>query len=257
MERYGLIGYPLEHSFSKSYFEEKFLRENRTGMSYENYPIPTIEEFHSLCQSVKNLKGLNVTIPYKEQVINYLDALSDDARAVGAVNTICFCRRSGRLALVGHNTDTTGFEKSLLENLAKLPPKALVLGTGGASKAVIHILKKHDIEVQKVSRNKGPDTITYSELTRDMITSSRLVVNTTPLGMYPHTREAPGIPYDALTPEHYLFDLIYNPPETRFLKEGRTRGASTINGEKMLIYQAEASWLIWNRQDMLTRTSQH
>ncbi len=255
MKRYGLIGYPLEHSFSKAYFEEKFLKENRNDVSYENYPIPGIEEFHNLCQSVKNLHGLNVTIPYKEQVIKYLDALSDDARAVGAVNTICFCRRSGKLALVGHNTDTTGFEKSLLENLPVLPPKALVLGTGGASKAVIHILKKHNIEIQKVSRKKGPDTLSYQELTRDSILSSHLVVNTTPLGMHPHTEEAPGIPYDAVTPEHYLFDLIYNPPETRFLREGRTRGAYTINGKNMLIYQAEASWLIWNRQDTLTRSS--
>ncbi|HER07882.1 MAG TPA: shikimate dehydrogenase [Bacteroides sp.] len=244
---FGLIGYPLEHSFSVSHFSRKFATEH-TDAVYRNYPLKDVAEFPSLVQSEPGLHGLNVTVPYKEKIIPYLDALSQTARSIGAVNTICFCRRSGGLALTGHNTDVTGFGRSLREHLRDHHKRALVLGTGGSSKAVVHVLEKLGIAFLRVSRSRGEERVTYEELTAGMMKDHTLVINTTPLGMYPDLESCPPIPYETITADHLLFDLVYNPSKSRFLLQGEQQGASIVNGYDMLVYQAEASWEIWNRR---------
>jgi shikimate dehydrogenase len=248
MRKFGLIGYPLGHSFSKRYFTEKFKKENIRDTFYENFPIEDVSDFESLYKNDPQIQGLNVTIPYKESIIKYLDVLSEDARGVQAVNTICLCRKTGRLAKVGHNTDVTGFRKSLEDHLMHLPEQALVLGTGGSSRAVVFVLKELGIPVIRVSHSGKENTIAYSEIDDVMVDASRLIVNTTPLGMYPEIDRSPDIPYTALTEHHLLFDLVYNPEVTRFMQLGKERGASVVNGYDMLVYQAEASWEIWNRK---------
>lgn len=248
MRKFGLIGYPLGHSFSKGYFTEKFKRENLTDVQYDNYPIEDPAEFEKLHKNDPELCGLNVTIPYKESIIPFLDVLSEEARIIGAVNTVCLCRKTGKLARVGHNTDVVGFRKSLEEHLKHMPEQALVLGTGGSSKAVKYVLDDMGINVISVSSSGKENAISYKELTKDVVDNAKLIVNTTPLGMHPNVDGCPDIPFDAVTGEHVLFDLVYNPKETLFMKRGKEKGATVVNGYDMLVYQAEGSWEIWNRK---------
>ena len=246
--KYGLIGYPLGHSFSRGYFNEKFKAEG-IDAEYLNFEIPTIDDFIEVVESNPDLKGLNVTIPYKEQVINYLDELAPDARQIGAVNVIQIIRQpKGKVKLVGHNSDVIGFTQSIEPLLKPHHHKALVLGTGGASKAVFHGLKSLGIEPTYVSRTpKGPSYLTYSQLTPEVRAEHTVIVNTTPLGMYPKTDTCPDIPYDLLTADHLLYDVVYNPDETLFMKRGQAQGATVKNGLEMLLLQAFAAWEIWNR----------
>ena len=246
MKKYGLIGYPLGHSFSVPYFQKKF-EENGIDAVYENFPIEDIARFTSLIEDEGELEGLNVTVPYKEQVIPYLDVLSKTARQIRAVNTIRVCKRDGRVALIGHNTDVIGFERSLKEHLKDHHKSALVLGSGGSSKAVLFVLEELGIKFRVVSRNQGEGLSTYGDLTADIIKDTPLIINTTPLGMHPQTDTFPDIPYAAITSDHLLFDLVYNPSETRFLALGKEQGAAIVNGYDMLVYQAEGSWDRWNR----------
>jgi shikimate dehydrogenase len=242
MQQFGLIGFPLSHSFSKGYFTEKFQKEKITDCQYDVFPLEKIEDFTELCEQHKNLTGLNVTIPYKEKIIPFLDELNEDAIEIGAVNTIKFI--DGKK--IGYNTDCYGFEMSLKPLLKAHQTSALILGTGGASKAVEYVLKKLGISFQYVSRNKSEQSISYDELNENIVSSSSVIVNCTPLGMYPNVEIAPKIPYNFITNNHLLYDLIYNPEETLFLKEGKLRGAQTKNGLEMLYLQAEKSWEIWN-----------
>lgn len=237
--RYGLIGYPLSHSFSPKWFTEKFSAES-IDATYQAYPLEHVEDILDLLANYP-LKGLNVTIPYKESIIDFLDSLSDEAKAIGAVN--CIDIRNGKRK--GHNTDVIGFEQSLTPLLQSHHTKALVLGTGGAAKAVNYVLDKLGIERISVSRNKSENTLTYSELTEEIISSHTLIINTTPLGMSPNEDDAPPISYDLITEKHLLYDLIYNPEETKFLTLGKQQGASIKNGYEMLVLQAKASWEIW------------
>lgn len=236
---FGLIGFPLSHSFSKVFFADKFSKENISGCAYENFPIPSIEEFPGLWANYEELEGLNVTIPYKQAVIPYLDELSDAARAIGAVN--CIRKKNGKLT--GNNTDVTGFSRSLQPLLQPHHTKALVLGTGGAAKAVKYSLAQLGIAFSEVSRS-GP--ITYDALNESVMKEHTLIVNTTPLGMYPNELDAPPIPYEYTGAQHLFYDLIYNPAETQFMKNGAAQGATVKNGHEMLVLQAEASWEIWN-----------
>lgn len=248
MRKYGLIGYPLGHSFSKKYFSEKFSKEKIDDAVYDNYPIEDVTLFEPLYKGDPDLKGLNVTIPYKESIVPYLDVLSEDARNIGAVNTVCLCTKTGRLVKVGHNTDVPGFRKSLMEHLEAAPQQAIVLGTGGASKAVVYVLEEMGVKVMRVSSSGKEGAIGYGDLTDKLVKNAKLIVNTTPLGMEPATDTFPQIPYDALTTDHLLFDLVYNPVVTQFMQMGRNRGASAVNGYNMLVYQAEEAWEIWNRK---------
>jgi shikimate dehydrogenase len=243
MRRYGLIGYPLSHSFSQKYFTEKFQREGITGCVYENFPLASIDEFAALIQQHPDLNGLNVTIPYKEKVIPFLTAQSEVVQTIGACN--CIKIENGRLT--GHNTDVVGFEQSLLPLLQPHHKKALVLGTGGAAKAVHYVLNKLGIAFLEVSRTPATERqIAYQQLDEAVIHEHEVIINTSPLGMYPHINECPPLPYQALTPKHYLFDLVYNPAKTLFLQKGEEQGAAIKNGHDMLIIQAEESWRIWN-----------
>ena len=242
MKKYGLIGYPLSHSFSKKYFTEKFLRESITGVSYELYPIAEISELPSLLAEYPSLVGLNVTIPYKEKVIPYLSDLSPVVEAIGA----CNCIKITEGKLVGYNTDVIGFEKSLKKKLKPHHTKALILGTGGSSKAVQYVLNKLGISFIKISRSKTAETITYEEIDEALLSSHTLIINTSPLGMFPNIEDCPAIPYQFLNASHYLFDLVYNPTKTKFLASGEEMGALIENGSDMLVDQAEASWAIWN-----------
>ena len=242
----GLIGYPLSHSFSKKYFADKFAEANISDFNYELYPIEQITDLPKLIQQTPNLLGLNVTIPYKVQVMPYLDEIDDEAAKVGAVNTIKF--EQGKLK--GYNTDIYGFEHSLLDLIKSSSKpfhqlKALVLGTGGASKAVVHVLDKLDIFSQLVSRTKKNDVLTYDSLDVTKFKDYNIVINTTPLGTYPNAQTCPLLPYDAIQPDHYFYDLVYNPAESLFLKNAKQRGASIKNGSDMLILQAEKAWSIW------------
>lgn len=244
MKKYGLIGYPLSHSFSKKYFSEKFNNESIKDCEYELYPIENINDLPLLLKKIGNeLVGLNCTIPYKQAVIPYLDSLSAEADAIKAVNTLHF--KNGKI--YGYNTDIFGFESTLKDFIHAGIKDALVLGTGGASKAVIFVLKKMNIRYTAVSRTNTSDTISYDDLTDDIIEEHPLIINTTPLGMYPHIESLPDIKYRAINSSHYLYDLVYNPTKTLFLQNGEAKGAHIINGLPMLIGQAEASWKIWNQ----------
>jgi len=247
LKHYGLIGYPLGHSFSAAYFSEKFDRDG-IDATYRNFPLQRIGEFEILLKQEPDLYGLNVTVPYKQAIIPYLDALSQTARAVQAVNTICFCRKEEHRALTGHNTDVVGFEKSLRKHLKKHHTSALVLGTGGSAGAVTFVLENLGIEYQRVSRQTGEDRLSYRELDPDRVTRSTLIINCTPLGMHPEVDACPDLPYQAITRKHLLFDLVYNPAKTRFLARGEAQGAAIANGHDMLVNQAEAAWEIWNRK---------
>jgi shikimate dehydrogenase len=246
MKRLGLIGYPLSHSFSVKYFSEKFSREDIEGFEYRNHPIQSIYELESLIEEKEDLIGLNVTIPYKEQVMTLLDEIDPEAAEIGAVNTIRITRSSGKIHLKGYNSDAYGFRESLLPLLGAGHQYALVLGTGGASKAVTYTLGQLGIEYQYVSRNPARDQMHYLDLCYAIIHKYTLIINTTPLGTYPDTSAFPNIPYDLLTSGHILYDLVYNPPETEFLRLGKQKGATVKNGQEMLILQAERSWEIWN-----------
>lgn len=243
MRRFGLIGYPLGHSFSGKYFAEKFARENIRDAIYELFPIESIDAFRGLWTAHPDLLGLNVTIPYKSVVIPFLDVPSEVVREIGACN--CVLRRDG--LLYGYNTDVTGFESTLVQHGGQFHRNALVLGTGGASKAVDYVLREHGIAFRHVSREATPEYLAYAQLSEDIIRTHTLIINTTPLGMFPNVNEFPQIPYGALGSEHLLIDLVYNPSRTRFMEKGSERGATVCNGEQMLLVQAEESWAIWNR----------
>ncbi len=248
MDKYGLIGYPLKHSFSIVYFNEKFKAEN-IDAEYVNFEIPRIEEFMEVVEENPNLCGLNVTIPYKEQVIPYLDELDKDTAKIGAVNVIKIIRQpKGKTKLVGYNSDIIGFTRSIEPLLTPVHTHALILGTGGASKAIHRGLENLGVKATFVSRTKKSDEVlTYRELTPEVMQQYKVIVNCTPVGMYPKVDECPDIPYDLLTPEHLLYDLLYNPDETLFMKKGRAQGATVKNGLEMLLLQAFAAWEIWHR----------
>jgi shikimate dehydrogenase len=242
MRRFGLIGYPLSHSFSRKYFTEKFERENLSDCRYDNFPIPTIEQLARVLKDNPELCGLNVTIPYKENVLSYLQEKTPLVRKIKA----CNCIRIVNGKLIGHNTDAPAFEKSLREKLQPYHQKALILGTGGAAKAVEYSLRQLNIDYRYVSRKPSAKSFSYEQLTEKLMQDYLLIINTTPLGMSPNIIEAPQIPYHALGPRHYLFDLIYNPEKTLFLQKGEEAGAVIKNGHEMLVFQAEESWRIWN-----------
>ncbi len=246
MKTYGLIGKTLKHSFSKKYFTKKFQKEAIQNCRYELFPLATIADFPTLIKQQKDLNGLNVTIPYKEVVLPYLDEIDTAAAAIGAVNTIQF--NNGRLK--GFNTDIIGFANSLKTFLQKNKNsniQALILGTGGAAKAVKHVLEyQFNIPHKIVSRNPQKGDYTYNDLDKKILETHHLIINTTPLGTYPAIENCPNIPYSLLGAEHFLYDLVYNPEITLFLKKGMEQNAQTINGLDMLIGQAEAAWKIWN-----------
>jgi Shikimate 5-dehydrogenase len=244
MDKYGLIGYPLSHSFSKDFFNTKFRSEN-TDAEYVNFEIPNIEQLRTVIKDNPSLKGLNVTIPYKEKVIPYLDDLSENVRLIGAVNVIRFDRKKNKLRLIGYNSDIIGFKQSI-EPMLEGRTRALILGTGGSSKAVFYGLKQLGVESQVVSRDKDKALLTYDDLSPEVMALSKIIVNTTPVGMYPKVDECPAIPYEYLTEDHLLYDLLYNPNETLFMKKGKERSATVVNGLEMLLLQAYASWEFWN-----------
>ncbi|CAN5382296.1 shikimate dehydrogenase [soil metagenome] len=272
MREFGLIGFPLSHSFSEKYFTEKFIRENISDATYKLFPIERIETFHDFVSMHPDLVGLNVTIPYKEKIIPFLDELDETAKAVGAVNVVSLryvplekrgttqpdksttmkpesiCRT---VFFKGYNTDVYGFRQSLKPFLTSKHERALILGTGGASKAVEYVLKQIGVNCIFVSREKklvvGKTILTYEELNSYIIDSCKLIVNCSPVGTFPDVNEFPKIPYESITKEHLLYDLIYNPAETEFLKRGKVQGAEIMNGLDMLKMQAEKAWEIWSR----------
>jgi shikimate dehydrogenase len=241
MRKFGLIGHPLTHSFSQKYFREKFSRENIADCDYELFPISSIQQFPDLIKSNPDLPGLNVTIPYKEAVIPFLDKLTDEARAIGAVN--CIKINDGKLT--GFNTDVYGFEISLQKILSQKPQQAFILGTGGSSKAVAYVLKKLHIPFVFVSRTAKVNSIGYNEIVSNL-KESNLFINCSPVGMHPNENEMPLIPFEKLSDKDIFFDLIYNPAETLLLKKAAEKGAIIKNGLEMLELQAEKSWEIWN-----------
>jgi len=244
MKHFGLIGFPLGHSFSKKFFTEKFKQEN-IDAQYDLYELANLLELENLLTETE-LYGLNVTIPYKEQVIQYLDELDDTAAEIGAVNVIKFIRKVGSLSLKGYNSDAIGFENSLAPLLKPYHQKALILGTGGASKAIDYTLRKLGITTTFVSRTAKPDSLTYDQLNEDILNKNLVIINASPVGTFPHADECPNIPYQFLTDKHLLFDAVYNPAETLFLKKGKEQKAQVLNGEEMLTGQAIAAWKIWN-----------
>ncbi len=248
MDKYGLIGYPLGHSFSISYFNQKFKDEHIDAV-YENFEIPSIDLLPEILDSNPNLKGLNVTIPFKQKVIPFLDNISPEARAIGAVNVIKVIHDGKKIKLKGYNSDVIGFTQSIEPMLERFHKKALILGTGGASKAIDYGLKSLGLETVFVSRYERPDTVQYQSITPEVVKEYNVIVNCTPLGMYPHTEECPLLPYEAMDNHTILYDLIYNPDETMFMKRGAEYGANVKNGLEMLLLQAFASWEFWHGKD--------
>lgn len=248
MDKYGLIGYPLGHSFSVSYFNDKFADEDIDAV-YENFEIPDIDDLREVLATNPNLRGLNVTIPYKQKVMAYLDSISPEARAIGAVNVIKVTHQGNDVKLKGYNSDVIGFTQSIEPMLdKKWHKKALVLGTGGASKAIDYGLRNLGLETVFVSRFERPGTIQYQNITPEVIREYNVVVNCTPLGMYPKTDECPLLPYEAMDSHTILYDLIYNPDETMFMRRGAAYGANVKNGLEMLLLQAFASWEFWHEK---------
>lgn len=247
MDKYGIIGLPLGHSFSPGFFNEKFANENIDAV-YEKYELPQIESLIEVLDSNPELQGFNVTIPYKQQVMKFLDELSDEARAIGAVNVVKVTHEGKKIRMKGYNCDIIGFTRSIEPLLSSYHKKALVLGTGGASKAIEYSLQKLGLETLNVSRRKTEKTITYDEVTRELIAEYNVIVNCTPVGMYPRTEECPQLPYEAMNSHTLLYDLIYNPDETLFMKRGEEHGAVVKNGLEMLLLQAYASWEFWNEK---------
>jgi shikimate dehydrogenase len=243
MFKLGLLGKNISYSFSKAYFKKKFENEKISNISYENFDIQDIALFPSIIKNTEGLKGMNVTIPYKEVVMPFLDKINKKAEAIGAVNTIKVTKKG---KLVGYNTDCYGFKKTLTPHLKPHHQKALILGTGGASKAIAYTLKNLNIEYYYVSRKASKDvSYTYETLSEDIIKDHQIIINCTPLGTFPNIEDCPKIPYNGVTKNHILYDLIYNPEETKFLKLGKQKQATIINGLKMLEFQAEKSWSIW------------
>lgn len=242
---YGLIGYPLTHSYSRVYFNNKFESEG-INAEYVNFEIPDIGDFMELMAEYHDLMGLNVTIPYKQQVIPYMNSLDEEARIIGAVNVIKITRKGDDFTLKGYNSDVVGFRDSIAPLITDNRKKALILGTGGASRAVARGLSTLGVESQLVSRTAREGVITYQDLTPEIMDTHKVIVNTTPLGMYPHVDECPDIPYDLLSTEHLCYDLLYNPDVTLFMKKARAEGAVVKNGLEMLLLQAFESWRIWN-----------
>lgn len=248
MRLFGLIGNPLSHSFSAKYFARKFETENIPDTDYRLFPLENITDVTSLIALQTDLQGFNVTIPYKLAILPYLDYISDAAKSVGAVNCVKIDRNESGATLTGYNTDVYGFRESLVPALKSFHKNALVLGTGGAAKAVCYTLNELGITYKLVSRTGNENSIVqYSQLTENIISDNLLIINTSPVGTFPDIDKCPDIPYHFLTSKHLLFDLIYNPSETKFLRLGREAGAATLNGSKMLELQAEKSWEIWNR----------
>ena len=240
-KQFGLIGKNIEYSFSRKFFSEKFSSDNKySNYDYTNYDIESIHDLNNVFNS-KNLCGLNVTIPYKEKIISFLDKISDEAKQIGAVNTICF--ENG--IKVGYNTDIFGFTESLKMNKIDNIDSALILGTGGAAKTIIYFCKKNNIPFNVVSRQESNLNLSYNELNEDIFKKRVLIVNCTPLGTYPDINRCPKLPYELINKENILFDLVYNPSETLFMKKGKEIGCKTLNGYQMLRLQAEMSWKIW------------
>jgi len=241
MKKFGLLGRNISYSFSRKFFEEKF-NQLQIDATYENFDLQHIEELKLVLQKNKSLNGLNVTIPYKESILPFLDELSPEAQQIQAVNTIKISNNQ----LIGYNTDAFGFMKSLFPILEKQHTHALILGTGGASKAVANALKSMGIEYRFVSRNPQQQNLAYADLDETIIQEHQLIINCTPVGTHPKVKESPALPYQFLESSHLLYDLVYNPPITEFLAKGKIRGCSIYNGKKMLEYQAERAWQIWN-----------
>lgn len=248
MKKFGLIGFPLGHSFSKKYFTEKFEQEN-IDARYDLYELANINDFETLKEKFKFF-GLNVTIPYKEKIIQYLDEIDETASIIGAVNVIKFICEEGKMRLKGYNSDAIGFENSIKPHLKPFYKKALILGTGGASKAINYVLQKNEIQTTFVTRFDKIGMLTYEQLDEESIKENLIIINATPIGTFPDFDECPNIPYKFLTNKHLLFDVVYNPAETMFLKNGKARGANTLNGEDMLTGQAAAAWEIWNSNEI-------
>ena len=250
MRTYGLIGFPLKHSFSAKFFTEKFAREGIQA-EYLNFEIEDILQLREVILFNQRLQGLNVTIPYKEQVISFLNEISPEAKKIGAVNVIKVERRPNNMyyyKLIGHNTDYIGFKQSIEPLIyPEVHKKALILGTGGASKAVKQALEDLNIEWKYVSRTVADNRLTYNQLNNKILTEYKIVVNCSPVGTFPKMNECPDIPYELLTPDHLLYDLVYNPAEPLFIKKGKAKGATTKNGAEMLELQALAAWEIWNK----------
>jgi len=242
MKRYGLIGYPLTHSLSEQYFTQKFIEEGIEDCFYERFSMPSIADLHEILNSHQDLRGFNITIPYKKEVLAFLTERSKAVEEVGACN--CVKIESGKL--IGYNTDVIGFENSLIPFLKPNHNRALVLGTGGAALAIVYVLQKLGIEFSYVSRTATIGQFSYNDLDASVMASHTLIINTTPLGMFPNIEDCPAIPYDLLTPEHHLFDLTYNPAASTFLTKGKQMGATIQNGQQMFVEQAEQSWRIWN-----------
>jgi len=246
MDKYGIIGYPLKHSFSNKYFSEKFIRES-IDAQHQNFEIENIGIVADILESELQLRGLNVTIPYKEQIIRFLDEVDETAKNIGAVNVVKITRKGDKLYLKGYNSDLIGFQNSIAPLLnSAIHKKALVLGTGGASKAVKCGLENLGIEIKFVSRTAKDGVYTYKDLSKDIFDEYKVIVNTSPVGTFPNVDECPDIPYEYLTSDHILYDLVYNPPVTKFLKLGAERGATVKNGEEMFELQAIATWDIWS-----------
>ena len=243
-KKFGLLGKNISFSFSKKYFSEKFSQKLFNNYTYENFDIPTIEEFTFILKKNPNIKGLNVTIPYKESIIPYLDTLSENAFKIGAVNVIRFTKKGN---LKGYNSDWYGFKKSLLPLLQPHHKKALILGTGGAAKAIAFALEQLGIFYTYVSREANEKCIQYSQINATTFNNYHIIINCTPIGTSPNIEELPPIPYEFFTEKHIAFDLIYNPEETQFLKKAKTKKAVIKNGFEMLVFQAEKSWKIWNK----------
>ncbi len=261
MKKYGLIGFPLGHSFSEKYFTEKFKKANLNTYQYSLYPLENIKDFPKLLAKDKELYGINVTIPHKIEVMQFLDEVDAAAKEIGAVNCIKIVHGdtvkslfSGELCtfkpsdfkLIGYNTDAYGFEKSILPFIKNHHKKALILGNGGAARAIKYVLKKLKIKFKFVSRKPEKDMLSYTDLTADILKEYQIIINTSPVGTYPKADECPDIPYQFLTDKHLLYDLVYNPEETMFLKKGKEKGAAIKNGYQMLELQAEKSWEIWH-----------
>lgn len=246
MDTFGILGFPLGHSFSKKYFTDKFTEEN-IDASFLNFELSSIQDFTNILEQQADLKGFCVTIPYKQDVIQFLDEIDPLAERIGAVNSVHIIRENEQIKLVGYNTDIHGFTESLRIFLGETKPKALILGTGGVSKAVATGLEEMGIEYQFVSRTASHKCISYEMLSPELMSNYHLVVNCTPLGTFPKDDACPDIPYEQLTKDHFLYDVVYNPAETLFMKKGAELGAKTHNGLKMLHLQAEKNWEIWNK----------
>jgi shikimate dehydrogenase len=250
MRKYGLIGYPLGHSFSKNYFTDKFIAENINDCSYDNFPISDIRMLHKILYEETDLLGLNVTIPYKSEILQYLDFIDNEAREIGAVNVLKIKRGEERIQLHGYNSDITGIMDSLSPYLGREIKNAIVLGTGGSSRSVCYVLRNSGWNITQVSRNRRPAILDYTDIDDGILMDTSLIINTTPVGMFPDSEARPEINYSLLNENHILFDLVYNPELTLFLRSGLQMGCSVISGLKMLHSQAERAWQIWNDENM-------